>query len=70
MSIIEKPLATDPQQETGREAVPRPDFHGEPLDPEVARRLQERAATITEEIRRTRGVLDDETFGTLLDDES
>jgi hypothetical protein len=31
---------------------------GKPLDPEVVRRVRERAAKITEEIRRTHGVLD------------
>ena len=31
---------------------------GAPLDPEVARRVRERAAAITEEIRRRHGVLD------------
>jgi hypothetical protein len=42
-----------------------------PLDPEVARRVDERAARITEQIRRTHGVIDDEIFQTLLaDDES
>jgi len=42
-----------------------------PLDPEVARRVDERAARITEQVRRTRGVIDDETFQALLaDDES
>jgi hypothetical protein len=42
-----------------------------PLDPEVARRVDERAARITEQVRRTHGVIDDEIFQTLLaDDES
>jgi len=31
---------------------------GKPLDPEVVRRVRERAAKVTEEIRRTHGVLD------------
>jgi hypothetical protein len=53
------------------EAVFRHAFEGAPLDPEVARRVDERAARITEQVRKTRGVIDDETFQTLLaDDES
>jgi hypothetical protein len=44
-------------------------FEGAPLDPEVARRVDERAARITEQIRQTRGVIDDETFQSLLDDD-
>jgi hypothetical protein len=31
---------------------------GKPLDPEVVRRVRERAAKVTEEIRRSHGVLD------------
>jgi hypothetical protein len=42
---------------------------GKPVDPEAARRIQERAAEITERIRREHGVIDDETFQSLLDDE-
>jgi len=53
------------------EAVLRHAFEQVPLDPEVARRVDERAARITEQIHRTRGVIDDETFQSLLaDDES
>jgi hypothetical protein len=33
-------------------------FHGEPLDPEVARRVRERGAEITEEIYREHGEID------------
>lgn len=63
------PLADFEHSDT--EAVLRYAFDGTPLDPEVARRVDERAARITEQIRRTRGVLDDETFQALLaDDES
>jgi hypothetical protein len=66
--------ATDPvvdseHSDTG--AVLRQAFEGAPLDPEVARRVDERAARITERIRQMRGVIDDDTFQTLLaDDES
>jgi hypothetical protein len=53
------------------EAVLRHAFEQAPLDPEVARRVDERAARITEQVRRTHGVIDDETFQLLLaDDES
>jgi hypothetical protein len=53
------------------QAVLKHAFEGAPLDPEVARRVDERAAQITEQIRRAHGVIDDETFQTLLaDDES
>lgn len=48
------------------EAVLRHAFEQAPLDPEVARRVDERAARITEQIRRTHGIIDDETFQTLL----
>jgi hypothetical protein len=52
-------------------AVLRHAFEQAPLDPEVARRVDERAARITEQLRQTYGVIDDETFQLLLaDDES
>lgn len=44
-------------------------FQGEPLDPEVRRRVHERAAKITEEILRVHGLIDDETFQELLRDD-
>jgi hypothetical protein len=63
------PLADSEHSDT--EAVLRHAFEGAPLDPEVARRIDERAARITEQVRRTHGVIDDETFQLLLaDDES
>jgi hypothetical protein len=53
------------------EAVLRHAFERAPLDPAVARRVDERAARITEQVRRAHGVIDDETFQALLaDDES
>ena len=39
------------------EAVLKYAFEGAPLDPEVARRVDERAARITEHIRRSHGEL-------------
>lgn len=63
------PLAELEQSDT--RAVLKHAFEGAALDPDVARRVDERAARITEQIRRTRGVIDDETFQMLLaDDES
>ena len=43
---------------------------GRPLDASVAARVHARAAQVTEDIRRTRGLVDDETFQSLLDDEA
>jgi len=51
------------------EAVVRHAFQREPLEPEVARRVQERAARVTEELRLTHGVIDDATFQSLLEDD-
>ena len=63
------PIADSEHSDT--EAVLRYAFEGAPLDPEVARRIDERADRITEQVRRTHGVIEDETFQTLLaDDES
>jgi len=52
------------------EAVSRHAFEGEPLDPEVARRVHERAEKITEEIRRRHGEIDDATIDQLFEDDS
>jgi hypothetical protein len=61
----------DDSEHSDTEAVLRHAFDGMPLDPEVAQRVDERAARITELVRRTHGVIDDETFQALLaDDES
>jgi len=59
----------DPLEQADQEAVPRHAFHGEPLDPEVRRRVHERAARITEEIYRVHGLIDDERFQELLRDD-
>jgi hypothetical protein len=42
---------------------------GSPVDAETSRRIEERADRITEEIRRTRGVMDDARFQSLLHDD-
>ena len=69
-----KTAATDPladSEHSDTRAVLKHAFERTPLDPEVARRVDERAARITEQVRRTQGVIDDETFQALLaDDES
>lgn len=59
----------DPLERTDAEAVYRHAFEDEPLDREVRRRVRERAARITEDIRRTHGLIDDETFQKLLSDD-
>ena len=43
---------------------------GLPLDPAVVERVRARATQITDGIRRSRGLVDDDTFQALLDDES
>jgi len=63
------PLADFEHSDT--EAVFKHAFERAPLEPDVARRVDERAARITEQVRRTHGVIDDETYQLLLaDDES
>ena len=69
MSTELKHTGTDPLERADSEAVYRHAFEGEPLDPEVRRRVRERAAKITEQIRRTHGVIDDETFQKLVSDD-
>ena len=44
-------------------------FHGEPQDPEVARRVHERAARVTAEIYRVQGEIDTETINALFHDD-
>ena len=44
-------------------------LHGKPIDPEVEQRVHDRAARVTEEIRRVHGVIDDETFDALIHDD-
>jgi len=58
-------------EQTDTQAVLKHAFERTPLDPDIARRVDERAAKITEQVRQTHGVIDDETFQLLLaDDES
>jgi hypothetical protein len=67
----ETKATADPQVHADAVAVLRHAFHAEPLDPEVSRRVHERAARVTEDIRRVHGEIDDETIHDLLrgDDE-
>ena len=69
MSAEAKTTGTDPQERADEEAVLRHAFHGEPLDPEVSRRVHERAARVTENIRRVHGEIDDATFQALIQDD-
>jgi hypothetical protein len=48
----------DPYLQADSEAVRRHVIDGTPIDPEVARRVDERADRITEEIRRLHGEID------------
>jgi hypothetical protein len=50
-------------------AVLRHAFNGEPLDPEIARRVHERAEIVTEEIYHMRGLIDEETINALFRDD-
>ena len=65
MSAEAKTTGTDPQERADEEAVLRHAFHGEPLDPEVAHRVHERAARVIENMRE----IDDETFQALIQDD-
>jgi len=51
------------------DAVMKRIIDGTPVDPKISRRIEERADRITEEIRRTRGVMDDARFQALLHDD-
>jgi hypothetical protein len=69
MSAETKMTGIDPQERADEEAVLRHAFHGEPLEPEVARRVHERAARVTEEIYRLHGEIDTETINALFHDD-
>lgn len=43
---------------------------GQPLDPVLVERVRASAEQVTEAIRRDRGLVDDDTFQALLDDEA
>ena len=70
MSTAEaEPVAIDLQVLADLDAVMKRIIDGTPVDPETSRRIEERADRITEEIRRTRGVMDDARFQALLHDD-
>jgi hypothetical protein len=64
-----EPAGVDLQVLADLDAVMKRIIDGTPVDPETARRIEERADRITEEIRRTRGVMDDARFLALLHDD-
>ena len=64
---IERP-GVDLQVLADLDAVMKRIIDGTPVDPETSRRIEERADRITEEIRRTRGVMEDARFQALLHD--
>jgi hypothetical protein len=70
MSIAQtESTGIDPQVPAELDAVMRRIIGGTPVDPETSRRIEERADRITEELRRTRGVMDDDRFQGLLHDD-
>jgi hypothetical protein len=50
-------VATDPQELADSQAVLEHVLHKKPVDPEVYRRVHERAAKITEEFRKKHGTV-------------
>ena len=62
-------VAIDLQVQADLDAVMKRIIDGTPVDSETSRRIEERADRITEEIRRTRGVMDDARFQALLHDD-
>jgi hypothetical protein len=70
MSAAEtEPAGIDLQVLADLDAVMKRIIDGTPIDPETSRRIEERADRITEEIRRTRGVMNDARFQALLHDD-
>ena len=69
MSTAEtKPAGIDLQVLADLDAVMKRIIDGTPVDLETSRRIEERADRITEQLRRTRGVMDDDRFQGLLHD--
>jgi SepF-like predicted cell division protein (DUF552 family) len=63
------PAGIDLQVLEDLDAVMKRIIDGTPVDLETSRRIEERADRITEEIRRTRGVMDDARFQALVHDD-
>ena len=61
--------ASDAEILADEEAVLRQMTEGIPIPADIARRIDERADQITERIRRTHGIIDDDTFQSLLSDD-
>jgi hypothetical protein len=64
MSTAESKL--DLEEKADSDTVMRHAFEGEPLDPEIARRVEERARRVTEEIYRIHGIISEETLNQIL----
>ena len=64
-----KATGIDPQVLADLDSVMKRIIDGTAVDPETSRRIEERADRITDEIRRTRGIMDDERFQRLLHDD-
>jgi hypothetical protein len=64
-----EPAGLNPQVLADLHAVMKRIVDGTPVDAETSRRIEERADRITEEIRRTRGVMADDRFQALLHDD-
>jgi hypothetical protein len=64
-----EPTTIDLQVLADLDAVIKRIMDGTPVDPETSRRIEERGDLITEEIRRTRGVMGDARFQSLLHDD-
>jgi hypothetical protein len=58
MSTVEKPQTIDPQILADLQAAMDHAFKGMPMDPETSRRIRARSEAITEEVRRTHGMVD------------
>ena len=70
MSTAEiEPAGIDPQVLADLNAVMKWMIDGTPVDLETSRRIEERADRITEELRRTRGIMADDRFQGLLHDD-
>ena len=66
MSTEITPTSIDPQERADFAVILRCAMDGKPVDPEIARRVQERAAHVTAEIRRFHGEIDEDTLNQLL----
>jgi len=65
-----EPARIDPQVLADLDAVMKRISDGAAVDAETSRRIEERADRIMEQIRRSRGVMDDDRFQALLHDDN